>query len=55
VADGRATKADLSGIAEWKAVCVGEGGYAGLTAYVHAITGSMMSDFGIFGWIEEMP
>lgn len=40
----------------WKAqACVGEGGNAGLTAYVHAITGNLMSDFGILGWIEEMP
>ena len=40
----------------WKAqACVGEGGYAGLTAYVHAITGNLMGDFGILGWVEEMP
>ena len=36
-------------------ICTGEDGYAGLTAYVHAISGNNASDFGLIGWIEEAP
>jgi hypothetical protein len=36
-------------------VCTGEGGYLGLTAYVHAISGNNANDFGVLGWVEETP
>lgn len=34
-------------------VCVGGGGYAGLTAYVHAISGDTASTWGGIGFIES--
>lgn len=34
-------------------VCTGEEGYAGLTAYVHSISGTAASDWGVLGWVEE--
>ena len=34
-------------------VCVGEGGYTGLTAYMHSITDDEAATWGIVGWIEE--
>jgi hypothetical protein len=36
-------------------VCTGTLGYAGLTAYIHSISGNQASDFGVLGWIEETP
>lgn len=36
-------------------VCVGEGAYAGLTAYVHRISSDMATTFGILGWVAETP
>lgn len=45
-----------SGSAGWAdQVCVGEDGYAGLTAYIHAISGNNANDFGVLGWVEETP
>ncbi len=36
-------------------VCVGEGAYKGLTAYLYTLSGNAADDFGILGWVEEMP
>lgn len=36
-------------------VCVGEGAYKGLTAYLLTLSNNATADFGIFGWIEETP
>lgn len=36
-------------------VCVGEGTYAGLTAYVHRISNDLATTFGVLGWVEETP
>lgn len=33
-------------------ICAGHGGYAGLTAYTHGISGNDASDWGVVGWIE---
>lgn len=33
-------------------ICGGRGGYAGLTAYTHGVSGNDATDFGIVGWIE---
>ena len=50
------TMMGVGGFAGWAdQVCTGTLGYAGLTAYVHAISGNSASDFGVLGWIEEMP
>jgi hypothetical protein len=36
-------------------ICTGEDGYAGLTAYIHAISGNNADDWGVLGWVEETP
>ena len=36
-------------------VCVGEGAYKGLTAYLLTLSNNEAADFGIFGWVEETP
>jgi hypothetical protein len=46
-------RADFTGWADQ--ICTGTNGYAGLTAYIHAISGNNASDFGILGWVEEAP
>jgi hypothetical protein len=33
-------------------VCVGAGGYVGLTAYIHGVTQDTAGTFGLFGWID---
>jgi hypothetical protein len=44
------------GGAGWRdQVCVGEGPYTGLTAYVHSISNDAASTFGILGWVDETP
>jgi hypothetical protein len=36
-------------------VCTGDGGYAGLIAYIHSISGNAANDFGLLGWVEDTP
>jgi hypothetical protein len=46
----------MEGGAGWRdQVCVGQGAYAGLTAYIHSISNDAATTFGIMGVVEEAP
>lgn len=36
-------------------VCIGEGAYEGLTAYIHSISNDGANVFGVLGWVEATP
>lgn len=44
---------DENAVGSFENVCIGSGGYAGLTAYIHGTTKDQASTWGFVGWVDK--